>query len=238
MIGRHRFAHMHQYACNLEEQSGGSVRFGCENLALISYASKAVVVIWALAALTQLCAAVNSYMFAATRPKQFDIQYLERFDAERKQRRAIMVTFYVMSPIIGVIGLIASVFVFDMTQMVMPGILRPPPGILYPIAWGSVWVVMTSTLSIATCLMCFCTVNDDEPTGSEMGSDGECEELLQEHEDPFGMRYMVQSDPYATSHQQGGFGNPAAPVAPDPYAPTSRFGMDPYGMATPQSASP
>lgn len=232
MIGRHKYSHVHQYACNLEEQTQRTMRFGCDQLNIISYASKIVVILWALAALTQLCAAVNSYMFAATRPKQFDIEYLEKFDHERMQRRAIMVTFYVAAPIIGTTGFIASVFIFDLSNLVMPMLLKPLPGILYPIAWGSVWVIMTSVMSIFTCIFCFCTVNDDEPTNSEMGSDGENEELLQEHEDPYGMRYMVQTDPYGQSAQQGGFGNPNAPLMGDPYA-APRYGADPYGVADP-----
>lgn len=230
MYGKHRFAHAHQWACNLEEQSQGLFRFGCDKLAIISYGSKAVAFIWAFAALTQLCAATNSYLFAGMRPKQFDLPYLERFDQERMSRRAVMVTLYVASPILGICGFVMSVFVFELGDMVMPTIVKPPEGLIYPIAWGSAFVLVTCVLSIASCIMCFCTVNDDEPTGSEMGSDGENETLLQQHEDPYGMRWKDQNDPYGQSQQAGGFGNPAA--SSGGYA--SGYDADPYASAAPQ----
>lgn len=238
MYGKHRFARMHQYACNLEEQSQNMFQFGCDKLAIIAYGSKGVAFIWAVAAICQFCAATNSYLFASMRPKQFDQVYLERFDQERMSRRATMVLLYVLSPILGIAGFAASVLIFDIGDMVMPTIIRPPEGLIYPIAWGSAWVLVACALSVSTCIMCFCTVNDDEPGKDEQASDGENELLLQQHEDPFGMRWAEQNDPYGQSKQPGGYGNSTVSTAygSPGYSASTAYDADPY--ASPQPGYP
>jgi len=148
--GHHLIMDMNSHACQIEEATRGIpgreflVRgsFGCDNFNLLSVGSLICIACVLGAVACHFACALNVFTY-----------YWQDTTA---RRRMFIVFFGGCAPCAAVTGMLGYGLLFNVSHIIAPGTLRPPPGIIYPVGWGTVLfgaAVTSSLLQTAVLLL-------------------------------------------------------------------------------------
>lgn len=125
--GRHEYLEASRIACRLEDDLVHQYSYGCEKLAVLHVAGYAVGALWAAAAVLQMCATVNTFVFD------------QPLHCSRTRRR-YMIAFYLLAPLAGWLGVSVFWSTCSLDSLILPSLVQPRTRTSAP-AWGVVWVL-------------------------------------------------------------------------------------------------
>lgn len=132
--GRHDFLEASRIACRLEDARVHQYTYGCERLALFHVAGSGISLLWACAAVLQMCASVNTFVFDTPMHSS-------------RARRRYMIAFYILAPIAGWVGTSLFWSTFDLDDLILPTLVAPRAR-TPSVAWGSVLVLCVGICSV------------------------------------------------------------------------------------------
>jgi len=146
--GHHLLLDMNSHACNLEEslRATGVQQFimpggawGCDKFNLMTIGALITITCLGCSALAHVTVALNVYSYYHT-------------DTSPQRRRWILL-FAALGPAAAVTGGLSYGLMFDISHLVIPNMLRLPPGILYPASWGTVFFMVVLLLDVIITLI-------------------------------------------------------------------------------------
>lgn len=144
--GHHLLLDMNSHACNLEEslRSSGAAQFlfrgawGCDKFNLMSLGAMITLSCITVAMLAHITTALNVFAYY-------------NGDTSARRRKWVLL-FSAIAPLAAVTGGLAYLLLFDISHLIIPGTLRPPPGIIYPAGWGTLFLGTAVSLSVLVTL--------------------------------------------------------------------------------------